>query len=366
MTTKIVIGSSLDPYLNLAYEEYLVVSAGADEAILFLWQNHDTVVIGCNQNPWRECDLAAMGRDGVKLARRVTGGGAVFHDMGNLNFSFIVPKAEYDVARQGSVIIGALGKVGLEAVQTGRNDITIGGRKFSGNAFLHRKTTSLHHGTILIGADMSRLGGYLQVDPEKLVGKGVASVKSRVMNLNELLPELHAEKVMELVADSFSEIYGVPEKMERTDLSQVPDAVRLLAARNASWDWLYGRTAEFTMSIRTRFPWGSLEIGFITRKAMVEESKVWSDSMMPEIAPLVSQALQGALFVAASLANRIRDMQSGLVIMREEQIDPHAGRIDSNEGKDNVMTGLVDIQSEPVEICNALADITVWLDGNPL
>src|SRR5450756_2322293 len=150
MTTRIVIGSSLDPYLNLAYEEYLVESAGADEAILFLWQNHDTVVIGCNQNPWRECDISAMGWDGVKLARRVTGGGAVFHDMGNLNFSFIVPRARYDVVRQGSVIIGALRSIGIAAEQTGRNDITIGGRKFSGNAFMHRKTTSLHHGTILI------------------------------------------------------------------------------------------------------------------------------------------------------------------------------------------------------------------------
>jgi lipoate-protein ligase A len=266
MKTGIVIGSSLDPYLNLAYEEFLVESAEPDEAILFLWQNHDTVVIGCNQNPWRECDLAAMERDGVKLARRVTGGGAVFHDMGNLNFSFIVPRNDYDVVRQGSVIIGALGKVGLAAVQTGRNDITIEGRKFSGNAFLHRKTTSLHHGTILIGADMSRLGGYLQVDPGKLAGKGVAAVRSRVVNLNELLPELNAEKVMELVAESFSEVYGLPGKTELTDLSLVPETVLHLAKRNASWDWLYGRTAEFTMSIRTRFPWGSVEVGFVTRK----------------------------------------------------------------------------------------------------
>jgi lipoate---protein ligase len=338
MTTGIVIGSSLDPYLNLAYEEYLVDTAGPDEAILFLWQNHDTVVIGCNQNPWRECDLAAMERDKVKLARRVTGGGAVFHDMGNLNFSFIVPKSGYDVVRQGSVIIGALVKVGIVAVQTGRNDITIEGRKFSGNAFLHRKTTSLHHGTILIGADMSRLSGYLQVDPEKLAGKGIASVRSRVVNLDELLPDLHAEKVMELVAESFSEVYGAPVRTDRTDLSQVPEAVRMLAKRNASWDWLYGRTAEFTMSIRTRFPWGGVEIGFVTRKAMVEEVKVWSDSILPEIAPLVSQSLQGAPFLAASLARRIRDLQAGLV----------------------------DIQSDPVEICNALSDITAWLEGNPL
>ncbi len=344
MTTRIIIGSGLDPYLNLAYEEYLVESAGADETILFLWQNHDTVVIGCNQNPWRECDMAAMGRDGVKLARRVTGGGAVFHDMGNLNFSFIVPRADYDVARQGSVIIGALGKAGLMAVQTGRNDITIEGRKFSGNAFLHRKTTSLHHGTILVGTDMSRLGGFLQVNPDKLTGKGVASVRARVMNLNELVPEMQADKVMELVAESFSEIYGVPEKMDRTDLSQVPNAVRLLAARNASWDWLYGKTAEFTMSIRTRFSWGGLEIGFITRKAIVEEAKVWSDSMMPEIAPLVSQALQGTPFLAGSLAERIRDMQSQVV---------------------DAQAGLVYIRSEPFEISNALADIAVWLEGNP-
>lgn len=359
MTTRIVIGSSLDPYLNLAYEEYLVESAGADEAILFLWQNHDTVVIGCNQNPWRECDISAMGRDGVKLARRVTGGGAVFHDMGNLNFSFIAPKAEYDVVRQGAVIIGALQKVGLAAEQTGRNDITIGGRKFSGNAFMHRKTTSLHHGTILIGADMSRLSGYLQVDPEKLVGKGVASVRSRVMNLNELLPNLQAAQVMNLVADSFSEIYGAPEKVEQTDLSEVPDAVLQLAKRNASWDWLYGKTAAFAMSIRTRFSWGDFEVGFVNRHAIVAEAKVWSDGMMPELAPLVSQALQGAAFEAVELAERVRSIRVGLGGMQAGQVGIQVGRGEHQEGR-------ADIQAGQVEICHAIADIAGWLEGNPL
>ena len=224
MKTRIILGSGMDPYRNLAFEESLVDRAslaepGQEEAILFLWQNADTVVIGANQNPWRECNLQAMDRDGVHLTRRVTGGGAVFHDIGNLNFSFIVPRTGYDVTRQGAVIVGALAKVGIHAEQSGRNDILADGRKFSGNAFLHRRKASLHHGTLLIGSDMSRLANYLQVDPEKLSGKGVQSVRARVVNLAELAPALDAAQMKTLVAESFAQEYGAPEAVEHVDLS---------------------------------------------------------------------------------------------------------------------------------------------------
>jgi len=311
MKTRIIIGNRWDPHWNLAFEEHLVSAAEEEEAILFLWQNRDTVVIGCNQNPWRECDLSAMNRDGVRLARRMTGGGAVFHDEGNLNFSFIVPKERFDVVRQGSVIAGALSEVGIQVLQTGRNDLTVDGRKFSGNAFLHKRRTSLHHGTILIGADMSRLGGYLQVDPAKLAGKGVASVRARVVNLAELVPGLQVEQVKALVRESFSREYGLPDEVEQADFDALPETVSQLAERNASWEWLYGRTAEFTMSVRVRFPWGGLEIGFLNRNARVEEAKVWTDSLLPELAPVLSGMLSGAPFMAEALAMRVRGSRTG-------------------------------------------------------
>ena len=348
MNTRIIIGSGLDPHRNLAFEEHLVEQAGVvekgrEQAILFLWQNTDTVVIGANQNPWRECNLQAMEKDHVRLTRRVTGGGAVFHDIGNLNFSFILPRDVYDVSRQGQVIIRALAKVGIRAEQSGRNDILADGRKFSGNAFLHRRNASLHHGTILIGADMSRLARYLQVDPLKLSGKGVQSVRARVVNLAELLPELTAETMKHLVAQSFSEEYGQPEAWEPVDLSAsvvVPDPVEQLARRNASWEWLYGKTPSFTMNIRNRFPWGGLEIGFITRHGLVDEAVVWSDCLMAELPKRIAEQLKGAPFTNEALSGRIQ----ACIGERMEGVRP----------------------ADREELAAALSDCARWLREHPL
>ena len=328
MKTRIILGSGMDPYRNLAFEESLVDRAslaepGQEEAILFLWQNADTVVIGANQNPWRECNLQAMDRDGVHLTRRVTGGGAVFHDIGNLNFSFILPRTVYDVTRQGSVIVGALAKVGIHAEQSGRNDILADGRKFSGNAFLHRRKASLHHGTLLIGSDMSRLANYLQVDPEKLSGKGVQSVRARVVNLAELAPALDAAQMKTLVAESFAQEYGAPEAVEHVDLSAeaaLAEDVLQLAERNVSWEWLYGKTPTFTMSIRHRFAWGGMEIGFNAKGGRVETATVWSECLMAHLPGQVADSLQDAPFHAEALADRVLQLAAAWDTAQVEEL----------------------------------------------
>lgn len=330
MKTRILFGTGQDPYRNLAFEESLVEQAGTalygqEEAVLFLWQNADTVVIGANQNPWRECNLHAMTRDHIRLARRVTGGGAVFHDMGNLNFSFILPRDVYDVSRQGQVIVRALQKVGIHAEQSGRNDILAEGRKFSGNAFLHRRKASLHHGTLLIGADMSRLANYLQVDPAKLAGKGVQSVRARVVNLAELSPGLDAQRMKTLVAESFAEAYGAPAQIETVDLAadaSLPPEVERLATRNASWDWLYGKTPAFVMTIRERFAWGGIEIGFITKHGRVESATVWSDCLMADLPGRLAEALDGTPFTGDALSQRLLGLLAEPSAVPEEEQAP--------------------------------------------
>ncbi len=193
MGARLLLSRDTNPHRNLAREEALLLGfdggASAD-AVLYLWQNASTVVIGRNQNAWRECRTQQLEADGGTLARRTTGGGAVFHDLGNLNFSFLMPRAAYDLHRQLGVVQAAVRAFGIECEFSGRNDLLAGGRKFSGNAFRFTKDGALHHGTLMVKVDPERMAKYLQVSKEKLEAKGVKSVPSRVVESEMSLPDV--------------------------------------------------------------------------------------------------------------------------------------------------------------------------------
>ena len=184
------ISSSTNPYLNLAVEEYLLETVKPNQLILYLWQNERTVVIGKNQNAWKECRFQELEADGGHLARRLSGGGAVFHDLGNLNFTFLMPSSDYDLSKQMSVILEAVRSLGIDAQKSGRNDVTVDGKKFSGNAFCQKGTNSYHHGTLMLRVDTQKVARYLNVSEKKLRSKGVSSVTSRVCNLCDFIPDL--------------------------------------------------------------------------------------------------------------------------------------------------------------------------------
>ena len=188
-----LVGQGTDPYYNLALEQHLMASVPEDAVILYLWQNRNTVVIGRNQNPWGECRTTALEEDGGLLARRMSGSGAVYHDLGNLNFTFLASRENYDLNKQLSVITAACAQLGIPAQVSGRNDLTADGRKFSGNAFYESAGRACHHGTLLVDADLEKLGKYLMPSKAKLQAKGVDSVRARVANLKEFSPELTVE-----------------------------------------------------------------------------------------------------------------------------------------------------------------------------
>lgn len=184
-----------------AVEEYLFFHCQKEECILYLWQNQHTVVIGRNQNAWAECLTEKLENEGGYLARRLSGGGAVYHDLGNLNFTFLVNKENYNVDRQLEVIQKAVAKFGVCTEKSGRNDILINGRKFSGNAFYKEGSRCYHHGTIMLDVKLDEMSKYLTVSKEKLQSKGVNSVKSRVVNIKELVPDITVDRMKEALRE---------------------------------------------------------------------------------------------------------------------------------------------------------------------
>lgn len=315
MITSIALyeSNSFDPHYNLAVEEFLLKSA-KDTCILYLWQNENTVVIGRNQNPWKECRTTLLAEEGGQLARRLSGGGAVFHDLGNLNFTFLVPEADYDLERQLHVIQEAVRSLGIPAEKSGRNDILAEGRKFSGNAFYKHNGQAYHHGTLLVDVDMQKLGRYLNPSKAKLQAKGVDSVRSRVINLKELNPELTIDGLKEALKKAFCDVYALPlQELSEENLDQ--DEIRELTQRNRSWEWNYGQKLPFSFECEGRFPWGGLNIQLQVENGVIQNAMIYSDSMDWEIAPELGQKLQGCRFEQAALRSALTD--SGISVAED-------------------------------------------------
>lgn len=237
MKPIIVTGTSFDPYHNLAVEETLLKTS-CGRRILYLWQNDRTVVIGRHQDAKAECDLEKMQEDGVLLAKRISGGGAVYHDMGNINFTFIAPRGLLSVDEDFEIISEAVRSFGIDTCRTGNNDLGIAstGAKFSGSAFYQsgpdEDSPCFHHGTILCSCDIEKMGKYLTPPAEKLERHGVQSVRARVANLG-----LDTGKVKESIIKVFEERFGEAKRTgeEEADPGMVAEA----AARLSSHSWLF-------------------------------------------------------------------------------------------------------------------------------
>lgn len=305
MRARLLRSRDTNPHRNLAREEALLRQfdgGGCDAAVLYLWQNARTVVIGRNQNAWRECRTQLLADEGGTLARRTSGGGAVFHDLGNLNFSFLVPRDAYDLARQLGVVQAAVRSFGIDCVFSGRNDLLADGRKFSGNAFRFTKDGALHHGTLMVAVDPERMARYLQVSRAKLEAKGVKSVPSRVVNLREL-GEVTIDTLAEALAVAFRTAYG-DATLEDADALVLP-GFEALAARNATWDWNYGATPVFDVAFETRFDWGGVELLLTLREGRVADVKVYTDAMDTELSASLEAVLAGCPFEAGAMRDAV-------------------------------------------------------------
>lgn len=291
---QLIIGNQYNPHLNLAVESSLLDDGDADTVTMFLWKNEQTVVYGYNQNPFTECNVELLLAEGGHAARRRTGGGAVYHDLGNLNFSFVANKVHYDVTRQMSVIQKALEIFGLKTEVSGRNDILFDGRKFSGNAFGIYKDRRLHHGTILIKTDGERLTKYLKVNPAKLQKHGVKSVASRIINLSEVA-DITSDSIIPYLSKAFEEVYEA--KAEVVDFNDLlTDKVLKTRDLFASDEYLFGKWKNFHAKKSAQFSWGLVELDMQIdeEKGIIESVSIASDGLEPELIDDTERLLTGA------------------------------------------------------------------------
>ena len=296
-----------DPYRNIAEEKYITSHVGPSECVLFLWENHRTVVIGKNQNVWAECEIGKMKSDSVRLARRLSGGGAVYHDAGNLNYSFCAQQDDYDVERQMNVILRALLANGIPAEKSGRNDISVQGRKCSGNAFYQKDRRCCHHGTLMIDVDKEALGKYLNVPPDKLKSKGIASVRSRVINLSEINPAITSGTLRRDLIRAFTEEYGLPARQWETGPGFETE-VSADAAFLSSEEWLYDRPIPFSNTLRSRFPWGGIELQLNVDRGRIAGIRCYTDSMCENLPALLEAALTGLRYDPAGMSEAVLEI----------------------------------------------------------
>ena len=255
-----LVNPSTDPRFNLAAEEYLLHHV--DGEIVMLWRNEPSVILGRNQNAFSEINADFVRREGIHVVRRITGGGAVFHDLGNVNFTFLPPSGSggaLDFARFTAPVCEALRALGIEAGLSGRNDLMAGGKKISGNAQCVRtmdngKKRVLHHGTLLYSTDLDRLENALTVDIEKIRAKGVKSIRARVGNIADLLPNAPDVTVF---MQKLQEAFGGEQ---RGFSAEEREAITRLASKYASWEYTYGVSRQYDRVCRKRFPFGTVEI----------------------------------------------------------------------------------------------------------
>lgn len=270
---------STNPFFNLAMEEYLFNLDDGNNYVL-LWQNEPTIVIGKNQNTAEEINSDYVKEKGIHVVRRITGGGAVYHDLGNLNFTFInkgTEKKEFDFSKFTMPIIKALGKLGIKAELSGRNDITIDQKKFSGNAQYVKYGKVLHHGTLLFNSRMEELVKALKVSEDKFQSKGIKSVRSRVTNIADYLS-------MDITVSEFKELllkYMFDEDTELTEASlseaDLDNINTLMRDRYMSWEWNYGVSPEFNLKQGKRFEGGKVEVLVNVKQGSIQGIKFYGD-----------------------------------------------------------------------------------------
>jgi lipoate---protein ligase len=268
-----------DPRINLAIEEYALKNLDINETYLLFYINEPSIIIGKNQNTIEEINTEYVNKNGIHVVRRLSGGGAVYHDLGNLNFSFITKddgNSFHNFRKFTEPVVEALKKLGVNAELSGRNDLLAEGRKISGNAQFATKGRMFSHGTLLFNSEMDHIVSALRVKKDKIESKGIKSVRSRVANISEFLTEnITIEEFRSLLLKYIFEGKAITEYiLTEEDWEKIH---QLSKERYQNWDWNYGKSPKFNLQHSHRFPVGQIDVRLEVNKGIIENCKIYGD-----------------------------------------------------------------------------------------
>lgn len=289
---KIYISNENNPYYNVSAEHQLFLEA--DESTTFyLWQNRACVVFGRNQNVFAECDMEFMQKNQILPVRRFSGGGAVFQDLGNLNFTFVTKKETVDTAKYLSVIKNALSFFNAHCEFSGRNDMLCNGKKFSGHAFYEDNGNYMYHGTIMVNVDINMLSSVLKPSFLKLESKGINSVKSRVINLSQVNSDITVDTIKKALVSAFSDIFGESNQIKYID----KDSFNPPLFEKISKDkWIYGECPKFSLNIQKKLTCGNVTVSADVKEGLINRIKIQTDSIYVIDLSDCEKHLTGTLF----------------------------------------------------------------------
>ncbi len=309
-------GRNTDPHYNLAFEEYFFMTPPEDKAFFLLWQNDRAVIVGKNQNTIEEINQRYIDENGIKVVRRNSGGGAVYHDLGNLNFSFIQKNednSKLDMRTFAIPVINALAKLGVRAEFSSRNDMIINGRKFSGMAQTISKGRVLHHGTLLFDSDLSVVQDALNVKDIKVESKGIKSVKSRVTNISEHLDQkIDIEEFRRLLVKNMFKQGELKEyRLTEDDERQIN---KLKSEKYDLWEWNYGRSPEYEMKKEKKFDCGIITAYIDVKKGVVNNVRFYGDFFGVKDIKELEEKLRGTKFRYQELYDTLAQNNAGKYI----------------------------------------------------
>lgn len=316
--TACLIARDSDPFRNQAIEKHLMDTLPEDTAILFLWQNKPAVMLGRAQNPWYECPVDDFLAKGGCIGRRLSGGGAMYQDRGSLNFSFILPKTRFDIPRQLSAIGMAVGAFGLQAQASGRNDLSIEGRKFCANAFFKSGSAAMHHGTILVSSQLGQMVNALTVEEGKLP-VGMKKPFPQVVNLADVGRGVSMGAMQESLYWAFGRIFGVQPGMLDERMMD-GGSIERMAAQFAAREWVYPATIPYTFTVTERFPWGGVTVQMRTEGGIVRDARVYTDAMEAALFSHIEQALVGSPCLISAITKRFQQRLSWITDLRLGQM----------------------------------------------